>query len=313
MRLLRAELRKLNRPLAWGVAGTAAVFCVLLAIGGAANASNDARARVGPVPSCAELRLRPGPACARALAAEQDRIRRIEAGPAEVARQLAPLAAGAEAAGLMASLPGALALALLAGGHIGGEWSGRTMKNLLTQHGSRWQVLAAKLASLWLAGLALVAVCWAALAAAGPAISRLDHLPDPHESARSAFTLAGSQVARSALVLAAFAVIGVLAAMLTRNTIGTTATTAGAFIAMLAAAALPGLGRWTPATWVQGWMGFPAGLASVSALPTNFWSRFISAGGSPPGHLFGLAGLAGLLVAGTAIAARVFSRADVSG
>ena len=45
----------------------------------------------------------------------------------------------------MASLPGALALALLAGAHIGGEWSGRTMKNLLAQQGRRWRVLAAKL------------------------------------------------------------------------------------------------------------------------------------------------------------------------
>lgn len=71
---------------------------------------------------------------------------------AQVAAQLNPLAAGAEAAGLMASLPGALALALLAGAHIGGEWSGRTMKNLLTQEGRRWRVLAAKLVSLWLAG-----------------------------------------------------------------------------------------------------------------------------------------------------------------
>ena len=37
MRLIRAELRKLVRPLTWGVAGAAAVFCVLLAVGGAHN------------------------------------------------------------------------------------------------------------------------------------------------------------------------------------------------------------------------------------------------------------------------------------
>ena len=39
MRLLRAELMKLVRPLTWGVAGAAAVFCVLLAVGGAHNAA----------------------------------------------------------------------------------------------------------------------------------------------------------------------------------------------------------------------------------------------------------------------------------
>ncbi len=313
MRLLRAELSKLNRPLTWSVAGAAALFCVLLAIGGTANATNNAKGPVGPAASCAEWGIPAGPACARAQAAERSRIKLIDAGPAGIAAQLNPVAAGAEAAGLMASLPGALALALLAGGHLGGEWSGRTMKNLLTQHGSRWQVLAAKLASLWLAGVGLVAACWAALAVSGPVVSHLDHLPDPHQSLRSALTLASSQAARSLLVLAVFAAIGLLAAVATRNTIGTMATTAAAFVAMLVAASLPGLGSWTPATWVQGWMGFPAGLASITALPTNFWSRFINAGGSPPSHLFGLTGLCALLLACAAGAALVFQRADVSG
>jgi signal transduction histidine kinase len=176
----------------------------------------------------------------------------------------------------MASLPGALAL--LAGAHVGGEWSGRTMKNLLTQRGHRWRVLAAKLVSLWLAGVGLIAVCWLALAAAGPVLVHIDHLPAAHQSAVHALTLAGSQVARALLVLAAFAAIGLLAAVATRGTIGTTAATAVAIIAMLIAASLPGTGRWTPATWVQEWMGFPAGQASITSLPTNFWSRFISAG-----------------------------------
>ena len=81
-------------------------------------------------------------------------MRQVNSQAAMVAAQLSPVAAGVEAAGLMASLPGALALALLAGAHIGGEWSGRTMKNLLTQQGQRWRVLAAKLVSLWLAGRA---------------------------------------------------------------------------------------------------------------------------------------------------------------
>lgn len=314
MRLLRAELVKLNRPLLWGMAASAALFCVALAAGGAHNVAQQQRA-LGPAPSCAGLRLQLGTrmTCARAEAIARARRQRDLAQPARVAAQLTPAAAGAEAAGLMASLPGALALALLVGGHAGGEWSGRTLKNLLVTHGRRWPVLAAKLASLWLAGVGLVAVCWLALAAAGPLIARADRLPDPHQSLAAGLALAGSQVARCLLVLAAFAVIGLLAAVVTRSTIGTTATAAGVVIAMLAAAALPGLGSWTPATWVQGWMGFPAGLASVTALPTNFWSRFITAGGAPPGQLPGLAGLAGLLIVCAAAAARLFQRSDITG
>jgi ABC-type transport system involved in multi-copper enzyme maturation permease subunit len=212
----------------------------------------------------------------------------------------------------MASLPGALALALLAGAHIGGEWSGRTMKNVLTQQGHRWRVLAAKLVSLWLAGVGLIAVCWLALAAAGPVLAHIDHLPAAHESAAHALSLAGSQAARALLVLAVFAALGLLAAVATRGTIGTTAATAVAIIAMLIAASLPGAGRWTPATWVQEWMGFPVGQASITSLPTNFWSRFISAGATP-GQLAGLLGLAGLLAVCWVAAAALFRRQDISG
>jgi ABC-type transport system involved in multi-copper enzyme maturation permease subunit len=312
MRLLHAELIKLGRPLTWGVAPAAALFCVLLAVGGAHNAALAGRAPAGHIPSCAELGIPAGPRCARAEALERARVNQASAEPAQVAAQLNPLAAGAEAAGLMASLPGALALALLAGAHIGGEWSGRTMKNLLAQQGRRWRVLAAKLVSLWLAGIGLIAVCWVALAAAGPVLVRVDHLPATHESAAHALSLAGSQAARALLVLAAFAGIGLLAAVATRGTIGTTAATAGAVIAMLIATSLPALGRWTPATWVQAWMGFPAGQASVTSLPTNFWSRFISAGGAP-GHMAGLVGMAGLLGVCLAAAAALFRGQDIGG
>ena len=313
MRLLVAELAKLVRPVTFGVAGAAAVFCVLLAAGGAHNAEVNTQGAPAHVPSCAALQAAPGPSCARAQARVRARLRQIDAGPRQVAGQLTPAAAGAEAAGLVASLPGALAMALLSGAHVGGEWSGRTMKSLLTQHGRRWQVLAAKLASLWLAGVGLMAACWAALAVAGPVLTRLNHLPDPRQTAGQGLGLAGSQAARALLVLAAFAVIGLLAAVITRGTIGTTATVAGVVIAMLAVASLPAAGRWTPATWVQGWMGFPAGLASITALPTNFWSRFIGAGGAPPAHLYGLTGLAALIIAGFAVAEGIFRRADIGG
>ena len=91
------------------------------------------------------------------------------------------------------------------------------------------------------------------------------------------------------------------------------AATAGILVAMLLAASWPGLGRWSPATWVQSWMRFPAGLASVTFLPANFWSRFISASGTAPGPLSGLAGLLGLLAVCLAVTAWVFARADVTG
>ena len=118
MRLLRAELRKLNRPLLWSVALASAVFCVLLAIGGANNAQQATKTRSDRPATCAEMGLPSGPVCTRAQVLERAKIAQ---GPAEalssaahVAAQLGPIAAGAEAAGLMASLPGGLMIALLA-------------------------------------------------------------------------------------------------------------------------------------------------------------------------------------------------------
>src|SRR5438132_120229 len=92
-----------------------------------------------------------------------------------------------------------------------------------------WGVAGA--AALFCAGL--IAVCWAALAAAGPVLVQLDHLPGPHESLARAAGLAGSQAARALLVLAAFAAIGLLAAVLARGAIGAMALSAGAVITML--------------------------------------------------------------------------------
>lgn len=189
----------------------------------------------------------------------------------------------------------------------------RAQVRVVLRHGRRWPVLAAKLASLWLAGVALLAACWLALAAAGPVLSQLDQLPAAHQSLAQALSLAAPQVGRALLVLAMFAAIGLLSATLTRNTIGTMATTAGIFVGMLLVASWPGVGRWSPATWVQSWMRFPAGLGSVTFLPTNFWSRFISSSGATPGQLASLAGLLCLLAACLAVTVRVFSRADVSG
>jgi ABC-type transport system involved in multi-copper enzyme maturation permease subunit len=313
MRLLRAETAKLRRPLTWGVLAAAPVFCVLLALGGAHNAEQNARGVPGTVPACGRLDVPAGPQCGRVRALERARVHQILAGPAQVAAQVSPAGAGAEAAGLIASLPGALALALLGGGHAGGEWSGRTMKNVLTQCGHRWRVLGAKLVSLWLAGAGLMAACWATLATTGPLIGRLTGLPAPHVTAGHELGLALSQCGRALLVIAVFAAICVLAAVVTRTTIGTTAAMAGTVIALLALASLPGTGRWSPATWVQGWMRFPAGLASITPLPANFWSRFISAGGAPPGQWAGLAGLVMVLLVVMLVAGRVFARADIRG
>jgi ABC-type transport system involved in multi-copper enzyme maturation permease subunit len=319
-RLLSAELRKLSRPLTWSLAVFAVTFCLLLTAGAANNAHLGMNTADLQVHSCAELAQADGQqlsadqcAAAQSAEAERGRIRAAEGAraAATVADQLSPAASGAEAAGLLASMPGALLVALLAGGHVGGEWSGRTLKNLLAQHGKRGEVVAAKLVSLWAAIVGIGFLCWAALAASGSVLAKVNGLPPAKQSVSSGLAQSGTEGARALLVLAFFAAIGLLAALVTRGTVGTITATVGATVALLAVGTLPAVGRWTPATWVEAWMGFTSGDRSISTLPDNFWSRFTTAG-VVPGHAFGLIGLLGSLAALVVASWRLFGRTDVA-
>ena len=72
----------------------------------------------------------------------------------------------------------------------------------------------------------------------------------------------------------------------------------GSMLLALLVAGITSIGRLSPASFVQAWMGFgPAGY-----LPTNFWSRFISSGP----QLGELAGLTGIVL--TCAIAAVISR-----
>jgi hypothetical protein len=74
----------------------------------------------------------------------------------------------------------------------------------------------------------------------------------------------------------------------------------------LLVAGIASIGRISPASFVQAWMGFgPAGY-----LPTNFWSRFIG-NGQNLGQLAGLLGIL-LTVAAAAAIARWRFAADVT-
>ena len=229
-RLLAAEIWKLNRLMTWVLTGCAAIFGVLQVWAGVYDTSLHPDISVGHDASGAT---------AATLAAGT----------------LSPLAAGAAAAGLMASLPGALFIAILAGGHVGGEWTGRTIRTLVAQHGRRWSILTAKVVSVWLTAAAMMAACWAGLAVAGPILAAAYHLPASHQTISAAAGLGFSQTARALLVLAVFAALSVLAAVVTRSSTGTIALMVGAVMLILLLAGQPGIGAVSPADWVQGWMG----------------------------------------------------------
>jgi ABC-type transport system involved in multi-copper enzyme maturation permease subunit len=279
--LLAAEARKLVRPLVWGSALATVAFLVLLTWAGTNNArSGLASPRVPDVcvgattPACRNVI---GRADAEALAA------------ARATRQLEqPGAVGQVAAGMLASLPGLLLVALISGGHWGGEWGSRTIRALLTREGRRTRVLFAKWLTVWAAGVAAMLACWLALAALAPAIGARSGLPAAGSSLWQGLGSSASSAGRAVVVLGLFSAIGIAAGTVARGQLATTAIAAGSMLVALVVANAGSIGAWSPASFVQSWMGFE----STAYLPTNFWSRFVSAGA----QLSQLASLAGIVV-----------------
>jgi hypothetical protein len=194
---------------------------------------------------------------------------------AAVSALLRPGPVGTVAGGMLASLPGVVVIALLAGGHIGAEWSGRTIRTMLTHEGRRGRVLLAKWASLWLASVGVMLACWAALAVAGPVLSSSAHLPHTTGGLWAGTATGAVQVGRALAILALFSGLGVAAASLTRNAVGTIAVVVGVAVVALMVGAVGSTAQWTPATSIQAWMHFDSG---DGYLPTNYWSRFLSSG-----------------------------------
>jgi hypothetical protein len=177
------------------------------------------------------------------------------------------------AAGMLASLPGVFVVALLAGGHWGGEWSGRAVRTLFVREGRRGRVLVAKWISLWVAGTATLIVCWAALALAAPLFASAYGLPAAQVPLWHGLGTSISACGHALVVLALFSAVGVAAGAVARGQLACTALTGGGILVTLVVAGLGRAGRWSPATFVQAWMGFQF---NNQALPTNYWARFIT-------------------------------------
>ena len=327
MRLLHAELTKLRRPLTGCVLAVTVLVSLTLAWQGVRNAYDATRSasqspKVAPVVTCQDLRLPPGSLCDRAVTVQEqiDAYRLQQAAAAPDSRHNAhpedalpveqPLAAGKLAAGFMASLPGAVLLLLLAAGHVANEWSGRTMKTVLTQEGRRGRVLAAKATSLWIAGLVMLAVDWLALALLSPILQAAYPLGVPGLSWSAAWSAVAADVARAPLVIAVFALLGVAAGVVVPNTIGAFAVASGLLVASIAGAGnLAVVSPWTLAWWVSGWMRF----RSHGYVIYHFWVDAFPGHSGPPGYRVGLLGVAGSIAVLGALAVSVFRRVDVRG
>jgi ABC-type transport system involved in multi-copper enzyme maturation permease subunit len=316
MRLLRAELRKLRRPLTLWTAVTVVVLTGLFAWGGQKDAAHGvavAQQNDAFVPTCRDFGLSPGPECDRQIARQlkqdlgyQREYRAHVAGPARQAAALrSPYGAGRFAAGMMASLLGAIALLLLAGGHVGQEWTGKTIKQVLTLEGRRWRVLAAKFASLVLMGVGLLLLTWLVLALLAPLFDAAYPL-HAGASAGRALTDSLESSARAVLVIGAFAALGTLSAVITRSTLGGFFLGFAFVLASFILAGFKAVARLTLAYWVTGWMHF----RTEGTVLTHVWrDGFYPV--ADPTLSAGLIGLAAFVGACIAIAWLRFERSDV--
>ncbi len=297
--LLVAELRKLVRPLVWGTGLVIIGFCLLITWGGA----NNARGALAS-PKIPDVCARASTSQCRDVIAHAHATARTAASATSLLAQ--PGEIGHVAAGMLASVPGLLLIALVAGGHWGGEWGSRTIRQLLGREGRRTRVLAAKWLTIWAAGVVTLVCCWLVLGVAAPVIAAAAGLPAAHASVWAGLGSSASAVGRAAIVLGLFAAVGTAAGAIARGQLATMAITAGSMLLALLVAGIASIGRLSPASFVQAWMSFD----TAGYLPTNLWSRFVS--GGP--QLSELAGLSGIVLTGAvaAVIARWRFAADVS-
>src|SRR5262245_46236573 len=299
MSLLRAEFRKLARPLVWGSGLAVTGFCLLITWG----AANNARGGLAS-PGIPNICVNAATAQCRNVIAHAHAAARAAASETSALAQ--PGEIGHVAAGMLASVPGLVLIALVAGGHWGGEWGQRTIRQLLSRQGRRGLVLAAKWLTIWAAGVATMLLCWAVLALAGPLIATVIGLPPDHAGLWAGLGSSAATAGRAALVLGLFAAVATAAGTIARGQLATTAITAGVFLLALLLAGIASVGRLSPASFIQAWMSFPAN----GYLPTNFWSRFVGSG-QQAGQLAGLVGMT-ITAAVAGLVARWRFAADVT-
>lgn len=315
MRLLFAEIRKLFRPLT----AVAATVLILLSAGWAAvlresASQNVAAAESGyrwlvehPTPRRRGFGVAPGPECERLQREELKRAEEwlsgVRASAARVRHAQEGIGAGILAAGLAASAPGAIVVVLLGAATAGGEWKNRTVVYLLLQEPRRHRVVLAKLIATWTAGLALLLLTWLGLATAALLLRSIWPLP---EAARAGLGSPVLQVGRAAIVLLAFASIGVAAGTAARGAIGGVLAGVGAVTASLILSAIEATHPFSFASWVAAWMGFHAVAQSFEI--HYLWTR------APTAGMTAWQGFSALAASGLCLAAAavlVFRRAEV--
>ncbi len=194
----------------------------------------------------------PGSTCARKTESTCFPLVELRADFPGIGLQRDPLALAGIAAGFAASLPGAIALMTVAAAFVAGDWDRGTMAVILARNPDRPHYVLTKYVVLLAGGLALLLGLWLTLVTLTPLLNAL-YQPQRIPSGFSSAVFSMNQVARSILVIAAYAGIGTASGILIRSSLASL----GANLAFVGFGI--GLSRIWPVSfgsWVAEWMGF---------------------------------------------------------
>ena len=275
MRALRAEVTKLRRPLFFWLCLAGALLTVAVGFLGQRNAADQykwvkemsSQSSYGKPPTARDMGMKPGKKYDRALVRWESDMKRMERQNMSYAqdqidaialarRSQHPLGAVGFAATLSASLLGGLLVLMLAGAHVGGEWSGRTIKEMFLHDGRKWRFLAVKILSVWIGAAIMLAAAALALAVFGALTQDLVRLPGS-VTWSDAWHVAAPLVGRALVVLLFFAILGTCTGVLLRSTLGSFFVALFLlFASVIAAMAWRSQARFMPGRWLGTWMGF---------------------------------------------------------
>jgi hypothetical protein len=300
-----AEMRKLWRPLLlWLTLGAIALVALFAAMSQEPDHTYIGNLRQGEVdlhahpPSASDLGVPTGAKYDKALAEvyrdAHQQTRDALAQAVVVGATQHPAGALGLAARLMASTLGALIMFIIAGAHTGGEWTLRTLKDVLARDPRRYRFVLLKIGSLWAAGLWLVVCAWLGLVVMGLVTRHVWPLPQPSSQATT-WLWAARQLLRALPVLLLYATVGVCLSVLVRNPLG---ALFGGLILIVAcgfASRFDAIERAVPVVWVGTWMRFRAASAPESYLLDHPLSANESVLIGPLPSLVGIVLLAGVV------------------
>lgn len=210
-----------------------------------------------------------------------------------------PLGALGLAVGFTASMLGAFVILLAASGHVAGEWSGRTIKELLVAEGRRGRLIWVKIISMFVFGVWLLVCSYIGVALWGLVTRRWIHIDNVASTAELRAWIY-PMLWRAPLVILLFAIIAVALSLVLRHRIATIlAGVALLFASNFAAYHSILLTRYSPAGWVSSFMGFK----QREWLVYKLWANASDGVGAPMGAI----GVCALLAAFLALAV-VFMR-----